>query len=32
MDLALLLPGNPENLAVATPAGVIGHTGKFLVK
>lgn len=31
-DLALLLLGNPLNLAVAALAGAIGHTGKFLVK
>ena len=31
-DLALLLLGSPENLAAATLAGAIGHTGKFLVK
>ncbi len=31
-DLALLLLGNPENLAVATLAGTLGHLGKFLVK
>jgi hypothetical protein len=31
-DLALLLMGDPKNLAVASLAGAIGHTGKFLVK
>lgn len=32
-DVALLLLGrNPENLVVATLAGVLGHMGKFLVK
>lgn len=32
-DLALLLLGrNPENLVVATLAGMFGHLGKFLVK
>lgn len=32
VDLALLLLGNPENLVVATLAGIIGHFAKFLVK
>ena len=31
-DLALLLLGKPENLAVAGLAGVLGHFCKFLVK
>ncbi|NLW73164.1 MAG: hypothetical protein GXY37_09820 [Chloroflexi bacterium] len=31
-ELALLLLGNPENLVVATLAGIIGHFAKFLVK
>ncbi len=31
-DLTLLLLRNPENLVVATLAGVLGHLGKFLVK
>jgi len=31
-DFSLLLLGNPENLAAATLAGAIGHTGKLLVK
>jgi hypothetical protein len=31
-DLALLLMGDPKNLAVASLAGAIGHMGKFLVK
>jgi hypothetical protein len=31
-DLALLLLGNPENLAVAGLAGALGHFAKFLVK
>lgn len=31
-DLALLLLGSPDNLVVATLAGVIGHLAKFLVK
>lgn len=31
-DLALLLLGDPENPLVATLAGMLGHTAKFLVK
>jgi hypothetical protein len=31
-DLALLLLGNPENLAVAALAATLGHMGKFVVK
>ena len=31
-DLALLLLGKPENLVVASLAGVLGHFAKFLVK
>jgi hypothetical protein len=31
-DLALWLLGSPENLLVATLAGIIGHFAKFLVK
>jgi ABC-type thiamin/hydroxymethylpyrimidine transport system permease subunit len=31
-DLALLLLGRPDNLAVAGLAGALGHMGKFLVK
>ena len=31
-DLALMLLGNPENLVVATLAGMLGHFAKFLVK
>jgi hypothetical protein len=31
-DLALLLLRDPENMAVAALVGILGHTGKFLVK
>ena len=32
VDLALLLLGDPSNLAVAVLAGTFGHLGKFFVK